>query len=142
MDRSIIATTPSDYFYGRDGLNCFHFPDPPPISLIQTEHAVAALVRLVKENPGEITLIGIGPLTNIAMAIRLDPTFRVNLKHLFVLGGSVDGYGNLGAGIEFNFALDPEATFIVFKSTDDGIEPLIMFPWDTLKQYALVEMVR
>lgn len=142
MDRSILTTPPGDDFFGKDGLNDFYFPDPPPMSLIQPEHAVQALIRLVKANPGEITLIGIGPLTNIAMAIRLDPTFRANLKHLFILGGSIDGYGNLGAGIEFNFGIDPEATFIVFNSTDDGIEPLIVFPWDTHINYAGIEMVR
>lgn len=141
MDRGILTTPPVGDYFGTDGMNDVYMEDPPSMSLIQPEHAVQALIRMVKENPGEITLIGIGPLTNIAMAIRLDPSFRSNLKHLFLLGGAVDGYGSVGAGIEYNFSLDPEATFIVLNATDNGIEPVIMLPRDTHSNYASIETV-
>lgn len=142
MDRSFLTTPPGDHYYGMDGLNDFDFPDPPSMNRIKKEHAVNALIRLVKENPKEITLIALGPLSNVAMAIRLDPTFRSNLKNLLMFSGSVDGYGNVGADLEFNSKMDAEANFVVFNSTEEGISPLIVFPWDTQIKSVGIPMVR
>ena len=66
-------------------------PDPPSTDLIQSEHAVNALIRMANERPGEITLVAIGPLTNLALAIKMDPEFSKNLKELFIMGGNVEG---------------------------------------------------
>ncbi|MDN5655307.1 MAG: nucleoside hydrolase [Kocuria sp.] len=94
----------------------------------ESEHGVDALVRLVSENPGEIDVVAIGPLTNIAMAIVKDSTFAENVRSLTVMGGSNNGRGNITAAAEFNFFVDPEATVTVFGS---GMK-ITVVPWAPL----------
>ncbi len=96
------------------------------------EHAVDALVRMAAENPGELSVVAIGPLTNIAAAVVKDPDFAGNVKSLYVMGGSNNGRGNITAAAEFNFYVDPEAAKAVFAAGFD----VTVVPWDplTLKQ--------
>jgi purine nucleosidase len=63
-----------------------------------------------------LTLLTLGPLTNIALAIYLDPRFLKNLKRLVVMGGAIDGRGNTTPPTEFNIGVDPEAAKIVFEA--------------------------
>ncbi|PNF15370.1 hypothetical protein B7P43_G00929 [Cryptotermes secundus] len=136
--KSLILTPPQDYYFGEDGFGDFEFPDPPdPEELLQEQHAAIALIETATRYPGEVTLLCLGPLTNLALAIRLDPSFLTKLKQLVVMGGSVEGVGNIRSGIEFNFFVDPEAAFIVFNSTDttDGdIQPIILVPLETTSE--------
>lgn len=78
-------------------------------------HAVDYLIKMVNENPDEITIIAIGPLTNIACAIKKDPSFSKNVKSLIIMGGSTDK-GNITPYAEFNFYKDPDAAKIVFDT--------------------------
>ncbi|MEB3366214.1 nucleoside hydrolase [Saccharopolyspora mangrovi] len=96
--------------------------DPDP------EHAVDALIRLVAESPGELTIVCIGPLTNIATATAKDPTFVDNVKALYVMGGSNNARGNITAAAEFNFYVDPEAAKTVFAA---GFT-ITVIPWAPL----------
>ena len=77
------------------------------------------MIELIKENPHEIELLAIGPLTNIAMAIRLDPSIPSLLKKVYVMGGTDSAVGNESHAAEFNFYADPEAAQIVFSSFQD-----------------------
>jgi purine nucleosidase len=95
-------------------------PDP--------EHAVDALIRLAAESPGELTIVCIGPLTNIATATIKDPTFVDNVKALYVMGGSNNARGNITAAAEFNFYVDPEAAKAVFAA---GFN-ITLVPWAPL----------
>lgn len=94
----------------------------------ESEHAVDALVRLAAENPGELSIVAIGPLTNIAAAVVKDPSFAGNVKSLYVMGGSNNGRGNITAAAEFNFYVDPEAAKAVFAAGFD----VTVVPWDPL----------
>ncbi|CAL9512488.1 Pyrimidine-specific ribonucleoside hydrolase RihA [Nocardiopsis dassonvillei] len=94
----------------------------------EAEHAVDALVRMAAENPGELSIVAIGPLTNIAAAVVKDPAFARNVKSLFVMGGSNNGRGNITAAAEFNFYVDPEAAKAVFAAGFD----ITVVPWDPL----------
>ncbi|XP_021916269.1 probable uridine nucleosidase 1 [Zootermopsis nevadensis] len=144
--KSFIWTPPSDNYFGEDGFGDFEFPNPPNSSdLLQNEHAVNSLIQIVTQNPGEVTLLCLGPLTNVALAVRMDPTFLTKLKHLVVLGGSTEGVGNIKPGIEFNFYVDPEAAFIVFNSSDTStghIRPITLVPYDSVSERNIVTMVR
>lgn len=71
----------------------------------------------------------LGPTTNIALAISLDATFVQKVKHFYVMGGSMIGYGNRGPGIEFNFGADAESNFIFFNSTQRVAT--LLLPWET-----------
>ena len=83
--------------------------------MLKAEHAASALIRLTNENVGKVTLVAIGPLTNVALACRLDPNFPTRLKHVVIMGGNIEATGNAGISSEFNFHQDPEAAHIVLN---------------------------
>lgn len=93
------------------------------------EHAVNALLRLTAEAPGELSVVCIGPLTNVAAATVLDRTFPGRVKSLYVMGGSNNGRGNITPSAEFNFYVDPEAAQIVL---DAGFADVRIVPWAPL----------
>ncbi|XP_066521204.1 uncharacterized protein si:ch211-201h21.5 [Hoplias malabaricus] len=82
---------------------------------IQTEHAVNAIIRLVNEHPGQVSLVALGPLTNLALAVKLDPSIPQKLKDLHIMGGNMEGKGNVTPCAEFNFIMDPESAYIVLE---------------------------
>ncbi len=94
----------------------------------EAEHAVDALIRLAAENPGELRIVAIGPLTNIATALVKDPDFVKNVGSLWIMGGSNNGRGNISAAAEYNFYVDPEAAKAVFAAGFD----ITVVPWDRL----------
>ena len=94
----------------------------------EKEYAVDTLLRLTAESPGEIDIVCIGPLTNIALAQIKDPSFAQNVRSLTIMGGSNNGRGNITAAAEFNFYVDPEAARTVFEA---GYQ-ITVVPWDRL----------
>lgn len=95
---------------------------------VSGEHGVDALIRLAAEAPGELTIVCIGPLTNIAMAAIKDPRFVDNVKALYIMGGSNNARGNITAAAEYNFYVDPEAAKTVFEAGFD----IVVVPWAPL----------
>lgn len=92
------------------------------------QHGVDALIQLAAEFAGELTVVCIGPLTNIAMAAIKDPDFVSNVKALYIMGGSNNARGNITAAAEYNFYVDPEAAKTVFTA---GFE-IVVVPWAPL----------
>ena len=78
--------------------------------------AVTAILSAVRENPDEMTLIALGPLTNVASAIEVDAEAMTRLKELIVMGGSFGHESNVTAAAEFNFFADPVAARVVIQS--------------------------
>lgn len=106
------------FVHGRDGFGDVGFPSPRRPAA--GEAAALALLRLTRERPGELTLVALAPLTNVALALRLDPTLPQRVRRLVVMGGAVTGQGNTGrVPAEFNIGFDPEAAHIVFESFAD-----------------------
>ncbi len=105
------------YVFGPDGMSDARFPRtrqrPEP------RHAVDAMIELIMANPGEITLIAQAPLTNIAVAVAMEPRIAGALKHLWIMGGTDNGVGNVTPAAEYNFYVDPEAAAIVFAAGFD-----------------------
>jgi purine nucleosidase len=100
-------------FHGEDGLGDCGYPASE--RRVEVEHASAALVRLANDSPGELSLIAIGPLTNLAVALKLDPNLPGKFKELFIMGGAIYARGNTpNMSAEFNIFADPEAAHIVF----------------------------
>jgi purine nucleosidase len=125
-DRALVACTPdASYVHGEDGLGNSGYP--PSKRKVADEHAVNALIRLANEAPGEFTLVAIGPLTNLALATRLDPMLPQKYKRLVVMGGAIRGMGNATPTAEFNTHTDPEAAAIVF----DAWPGLTLISWET-----------
>ncbi len=98
------------------------------------EHAVDAIRETINSYPGEITLVALGPLTNIALALLLDPTLALKVKECIIMGGTAQGVGNTNPVAEFNIWVDPEAAKIVFSST----MPITMVDWYTSTAYATI----
>jgi purine nucleosidase len=86
---------------------------PGPASEPAAGHAVDYLIETISAAPGEITLIAMGPLTNIALAVRREPLLAGRVRDFVIMGGSA-GRGNVTPAAEFNIAADPEAAAIVF----------------------------
>jgi purine nucleosidase len=103
------------YVHGRDGFGDTGYL--APVRTAETEHAALAMVRFSHSHPG-LTLVCLGPLTNLALALRLDPTLPSRIGRLVVMGGAVTGQGNTSVSAEFNIAFDPESAHIVFESFD------------------------
>lgn len=82
-----------------------------------TGDAVEQILRIVKKNPGEITIVTLGPLTNIAQAIKKDPETMRLVKRIVSMGGAIEVAGNKNRVAEFNIFVDPEAAEIVMQSS-------------------------
>ncbi|XP_038674847.1 inosine-uridine preferring nucleoside hydrolase-like [Scyliorhinus canicula] len=133
--RSLLGQTlnASDY-HGKDGLGDVPDPNAPGLEHVQTEHAVTAMIRIVTEHTGQISLVAVGPLTNVALAIKMDPTFSTKLKHLYIMGGNMEGRGNTTICGEFNFVSDPEAASIVLNQFAC---PIYIATWEYAKRHFL-----
>ena len=127
--RRLVTAT---YAHGENGLGGAVFPEPKtkPISM-----PAAELIReIVRKYPGEVTLITIGPLTNIATALNSDPELASMVRALVMMGGSLSG-GNITPAAEFNVYVDPEAARVVFQS---GI-PITMVGLDVTRRTSLTD---
>ena len=100
------------YVHGRDGFGDTAYA--PPARAAEPEHAALAILRLSHLHAGKLVLVALGPLTNLALALKLDPTLPRRIARLVVMGGAVTAHGNITATAEFNIAFDPEAAHIVF----------------------------
>ncbi|AKD58481.1 hypothetical protein SD10_12040 [Spirosoma radiotolerans] len=102
------------YVHGSDGMSDSFFPDPQQKP--EKEHAVDAIIRLVGMYPNEVTIVAIGPLTNIALALLREPSIAKKIKGLYFMGGFYKFYGNINPGATYNAWVDPEAARVVFQS--------------------------
>lgn len=95
-------------------------------------HAVDALRQALRESAGDITLVTLGPLTNVALALLLEPELAGMVERCYIMGGIGGGHGNVTPAAEFNIWVDPEAAKIVFES---GMK-MTMVGWDMSWKYA------
>jgi purine nucleosidase len=98
-------------------------------------HAVDVIIDICGQRPGQVTLVTLGPLTNIALALLREPALARLVRQCVVMGGASDSYGNVSPVAEFNIWADPEAARIVF---DSGM-PLTMVGWDVSRQDAVID---
>jgi len=102
------------HVHGRDGFGDVGFA--PAAREAEDEHAALAILRLSHEHAGRLLLVALGPLTNIALALKLDPTLPQRVARFVIMGGAVSAHGNITAAAEFNVAFDPEAAHVVFEA--------------------------
>ena len=119
--------------HGIDGMG--DIGTKPSIEVYEQKNAVDFITDAVNENPNEITLVTLGPLTNIALAIQKDSSITEKIKHCYVMGGTSDGTGNVTAAAEYNIWVDPEAAKICF---DSGMN-ITMVGWDNSYKYAMLK---
>lgn len=106
---------------------------PAPVHQPGSGHAVEFIIEKVRAHPGEISLVCIGPLTNLALALRLAPEIVEAIPEVIIMGGAINHPGNTTALAEFNTYCDPHAAHIVFHS---GL-PLTLAPLDVTYQVIL-----
>jgi len=127
LRRALVTADPEHH--GRDGLG--DAPDWPPVaSLPASPSAAETLVALARAHAERLTLIALGPLTNLALALRLDAAALRRIGRVVMMGGAVDVRGNITPDTEFNIYVDPEAAREVF---DAGLR-LHLVPLDATRQ--------
>ena len=124
----------AQFVHGQDGMGDIGLPltgrDPAP------GDAVDVLVdEINRRPPGGVTLVTLGPLTNVALAIQRDPSIATRLREIVTMGGTGDAVGNITAAAEFNMWVDPEAAAVVFEA---GAR-LVMVGWDISRKYAVID---
>ena len=127
LQRALVIATPDEH--GSDGLgDAVDWPlvtDPPA-----SPTAAEVLVALARAHGERLTLIALGPLTNLALALRLDADALRRIGRVVMMGGAVDVPGNAGPDAEFNIYVDPEAAREVF---DAGLR-VDLVPLDATRQ--------
>ncbi len=114
----------SEFVHGDDGMGNMDLPSP---KIKESEgHAVDMIIDIIMENPHEIELITLGPLTNIALAVAKEPGIAEMVKSVTVMGGAGLGPGNVTPVAEYNIYVDAEAAHMVLNS---GM-PLQFVGWD------------
>ncbi|VAV93915.1 Inosine-uridine preferring nucleoside hydrolase [hydrothermal vent metagenome] len=114
----------AEYVHGPTGIDGADLPEPT-IPLAEG-HAVQAIIRHVHDSPDPVTICPLGPLTNVALALLLDPSIAGNINQIVLMGGGYFAGGNVTPAAEFNIYVDPHAAEIVFTS---GID-IVMLPLD------------
>ncbi len=112
------------FFHGPDGMGGMNYPEAKRPA--ERKHGVDALIEAARAAPGEITLVTLGPLSNIATALRLAPDIAEKIPTCYIMGGAAACLGNVTPAAEFNIWVDPEAARMVFKS---GM-PILMVGWE------------
>ena len=105
--------TTAEYFHGKNGLGDVELP--PPACQADARFAPDLIIELIHQHPHGITLVPVGPLTNIALAIAKDPAIVPLVKEVVLMGGGISG-GNATAAAEANIYNDPEAAQAVFEA--------------------------
>jgi purine nucleosidase len=103
----------AEFWHGKNGLANIELP--PSRCKVDVRFGPDLIIELVRGAPHEITLVPVGPLTNIALAIQKDPSIVPLVKEVILMGGSIKG-GNVNAAAEANIYNDPEAAQIVFQA--------------------------
>src|SRR6202795_4777083 len=103
----------AEFWHGKNGLANIELP--PSKCKMDSHFGPDLIIQMVHASPHEITLVPVGPLTNIALAILKDPTIVPLVKEVVIMGGSIGG-GNVNAAAEANIYNDPEAAQIVFQA--------------------------
>lgn len=127
----IKAPINATFAHGNDGMGDCGLP--APTLKAQDGYAPAEMARIVRESKEPVTILAIGPLTNVAMAILLDPEFKSNIKEVLFMGGAVNVPGNMTPTASFNVVADPEAANIVYNS---GI-PVVQIGLDCCDKFSI-----
>lgn len=98
-------------------------------------HAIDFIIETILAHPGEVSLIPVAPLTNIAMAIRKEPRIITAVREVIIMGGALRVDGNTTSLAEFNFFVDPHAAHMVMQS---GM-PITLVPWDITRDVMLYQ---
>jgi purine nucleosidase len=121
----------AEWFHGADGLGDHDYP--PPRRSKEKQHAVEAIISTIRSNPG-LTVVTLGPLTNIALALAQAPDLVGNVARCVIMGGAPCCEGNVTPAAEYNMWVDPDAARMVFRS---GL-PIELVGWQLCRGAAVI----
>lgn len=122
----------AQHVHGEDGMSGVEFHHTPwPTERV---HAALALAEIAREEPGRHDLVTLGPLTNVAIALTVEPRLLALFRHTYMMIGAADGRGNVSPTGEFNAWADPESASIVFAAEGEKT----MIGWDVSRKYAVL----
>ncbi|WP_406192190.1 nucleoside hydrolase [Kitasatospora sp. NBC_01560] len=124
----------AQHVHGEDGMGDTGLPDPARGA--EPRHAVDALIQWPLRHPGELTLVTLAPLTNIAAALLRDRDLFTRYRHVYCMAGAADTRGNISATAEFNVWADPEAARIVLQAATP--DKVTWIGWDVSRQDAVM----
>lgn len=129
----VHASADAAYVHGNDGFGDTGYA--PSALRASEEHAALAILRLSHEYAGKLVVVALAPLTNVALALRLDPTLPQRIAKLVIMGGAVTGRGNFErVPTEFNIGFDPEAAHVVFS----GWPNFVLADWEATVRHGVV----
>ena len=118
--------------WGADGMGDSRLPRATQRA--EPRHAVDAMAELAGRYPGELEIMSLGPLTNLAMALLRQPSLARQVKTVYAMSGCLYAQGNITLGAEYNAWVDPEAARIVFHAGAN----LVLIPWEVAARDAFV----
>lgn len=122
----------AEHIHRPGGVGYWEYPDPDPDAVVPSD-AVLRMIDAVMSSPGEITIMALAPLTNVALAIKLEPRFAQSVRRIIYMGGAALTWGNVTPVASANIYNDPEAAEIVVKSG----APLTQGGLDVSRSFAL-----
>ncbi|PZU84113.1 MAG: nucleoside hydrolase [Shinella sp.] len=126
IERKLVT---AEHVHGKTGLDGAELAEPT--MTVQSQNAVDFIVETLRREPaGSVTLCTLGPLTNVALALRKAPDIAPRIRELVMMGGGFFEGGNITPAAEFNIYVDPQAVELVFGA---GI-PIVMMPLDVTHQ--------
>lgn len=115
-------------YHGEDGFADLKYEQDPDISIVNDKLGAVAIHDIVTLFPNNVSLICVGPLTTLALSLKLFDNLASKIKDVWLMGGNCTGVGNTTCSAEFNFYTDPEAAYIVLESLKC---PIFILPWET-----------
>ncbi|MEV4173327.1 nucleoside hydrolase [Nonomuraea sp. NPDC049709] len=124
----------AQHVHGLDGMGDVGLPDPARAPA--DGHAVDVLLSLARRHPGELTLVTLGPLTNVAAALLRDRELLTRFRHVYCMAGAADLCGNISPTAEFNVWADPEAARVVLRAAT--ADRVTWIGWDVSRRDAVM----
>ncbi len=136
-DAPLLHSAPdASYVHGRDGFGDIDYA--PAARRAEAEHAALAMIRLSHAHAGRLVVCMLGPLTNLAVALKLDPTLPQRIGRMVVMGGAVTGQGNTTPTAEFNIGFDPEAAHLVFEAFAAAGKVVEVADWEAVIRHGFL----
>lgn len=136
-DAPLLHPAPdASYVHGRDGFGDIGYA--AAARRAEAEHAALAMIRLSHAHAGELVVCMLGPLTNLAVALKLDPSLPQRIGRIVVMGGAVTGQGNTTPMAEFNIGFDPEAAHLVFDAFAAAGRVIEVADWEAVVRHGFL----
>ncbi|XP_014225173.1 probable uridine nucleosidase 2 [Trichogramma pretiosum] len=120
----------SDSYFGEDGFGNAKFDWPVKGEIRRTMPAHEAIIELARKHSGDVSVVSLGPTTNVAKAILYDDDLTSHLNYIYTMGGNVADPNDPTSHVEFNFLADPKSNFILFDAANEL--QVILVPWETV----------